>query len=105
MGVWAGGAGEPHRDSAFDSTVLLHEYMHGVTVRLVGGPAASGCLGGNDGLSLNEGYSDFVPTLLRVKAGDTRSRDYAHCGLGRGPGGRAEAALYLDQPPDHTPHF
>lgn len=35
MGVWAGaGAGEPYRDSAFDSTVLLHEYMHGVTVRL-----------------------------------------------------------------------
>lgn len=75
MGIW-GSAAPPSRDSAFDSTVLLHEYMHGVTVRLVGGPATSGCLGGNDGLSLNEGYSDFVPTLLRVKAGDTRSTDY-----------------------------
>lgn len=75
MGVWSQ-AGPPSRDSVFDSTVLLHEYMHGVTVRLVGGPTVSGCLGGNDGLSLNEGYSDFVPTLLRVKTGDTRSTDY-----------------------------
>ncbi|KAJ0107480.1 extracellular elastinolytic metalloproteinase [Diaporthe amygdali] len=77
MGVWTG-AGTPYRDSVFDSTVLLHEYMHGVTVRLVGGPTISGCLssGTTDGLSLNEGFSDFVPTLLRVKAGDTRNTDY-----------------------------
>ncbi|KAG6353737.1 hypothetical protein INS49_005446 [Diaporthe citri] len=75
MGAWTSGE-TPLRDSAFDSTVLLHEYMHAVTVRLVGGPATSGCLSGNDGLSLNEDYSDFVPTLLRVKAGDTRSTDY-----------------------------
>ncbi|KKY34064.1 putative extracellular elastinolytic metalloproteinase [Diaporthe ampelina] len=75
LGIWTG-VGTPYRDSAFDSTVLLHEYMHGVTVRLVGGPATSGCLSGSDGLSLNEGYSDLVPTLLRVKAGDTRNTDY-----------------------------
>lgn len=75
MGIWSD-AGTPQRDSVFESTVLLHEYMHGVTGRLVGGPATSGCLGGNDGLSINEGYSDFVPTLLRVKNSDTRDKDY-----------------------------
>lgn len=73
MGVWSG---TPRRDSMFDATVLLHEYMHGVTGRLVGGPATSGCLSDMNGLSINEGYSDFVPTLLRVKEGDTRSTDY-----------------------------
>ncbi|KAI8212563.1 Extracellular metalloproteinase NpI [Colletotrichum sp. SAR 10_76] len=73
MGVWTG---TPRRDSMFDATVLLHEYMHGVTGRLVGGPATSGCLSDMNGLSINEGYSDFVPTLLRVKEGDTRSTDY-----------------------------
>ncbi|KAF4826624.1 Extracellular metalloproteinase NpI [Colletotrichum tropicale] len=73
MGVWSG---TPRRDSMFDATVLLHEYMHGVTRRLVGGPATSGCLSDMNGLSINEGYSDFVPTLLRVKEGDTRSTDY-----------------------------
>ncbi|KAH0428486.1 elastinolytic metalloproteinase mep [Colletotrichum camelliae] len=73
MGVWSG---TPQRDSMFDATVLLHEYMHGVTGRLVGGPATSGCLSDMNGLSINEGYSDFVPTLLRVKEGDNRSTDY-----------------------------
>lgn len=76
MGIWSA-AGPPDRDSVFDSTVLLHEYTHGVTTRLVGGPGSPGCLGtGYDGLSLNEGYSDFVPTLLRVKTNDTRDKDY-----------------------------
>lgn len=77
MGVW-GDAGKLNRDSVFDSTVLLHEYMHGVTERLVGGPATPGCLEGDDreGLSIHEGYSDFVATLLRVKNGDTRNKDY-----------------------------
>lgn len=75
MGVW-GDAGKLKRDSVFEPTVLLHEYMHGVTDRLVGGPATSGCLEGDDGDWIDEGYSDFVPTLLRVKNGDTRNKDY-----------------------------
>ncbi|KAL1869108.1 hypothetical protein Daus18300_005644 [Diaporthe australafricana] len=65
-----------YRDSVFDSTALLQEYTHGVTVRLVGGPATSGCLSTSDELSLNEGFFNFMPTLLRVKAGDTRNTDY-----------------------------
>ncbi|KAM0335572.1 hypothetical protein ACHAQA_000620 [Verticillium albo-atrum] len=73
MGLWSQ---NPVRDSVFETTVLLHEYMHGVTLRLVGGPGSGRCLSNMDGLSINEGFSDFVPTLLRVKAGDTRSKDY-----------------------------
>ncbi|KAF6816061.1 elastinolytic metalloproteinase mep [Colletotrichum sojae] len=68
--------GNPVRDSAFDATVLLHEYTHGVNQRLVGGPASAGCLSGMVGLSIDEGYADFLPTLLRVKEGDTRATDY-----------------------------
>lgn len=76
MGV-LGDAGKLKRDPVFEPTVLLHEYMHGVTDRLVGGPATSRCVPHNDeGFSIHEGYSDFVPTLLRVKNGDTRDKDY-----------------------------
>ncbi|KAM0282809.1 hypothetical protein ACHAQH_002813 [Verticillium albo-atrum] len=73
MGVWSG---SPARDSVFDTTVLLHEYMHGVTARLVGGPGSARCLSNMDGLSIDEGFSDLVSTVLRVKTGDTRSKDY-----------------------------
>lgn len=98
MGVWTGAAGEPYRDSAFDSTVLLHEYMHGVTVRLVGGPATSGCLGGNDGLSLNEGYFRLCADAPAGQGWRHPGHGVHHCGLGHGPGDRAEVALHLDQP-------
>ncbi|KAF5019948.1 hypothetical protein F66182_8045 [Fusarium sp. NRRL 66182] len=70
MGVSAG------RDGIFDATILLHEYMHAVSTRLIGGGATAGCFSGNDGLSLDEGYSDAVPTLLRVKMTDTRETRY-----------------------------
>ncbi|EEY17878.1 extracellular elastinolytic metalloproteinase [Verticillium alfalfae VaMs.102] len=73
MSIWSGSLA---RDSVFDTTVLLHEYMHGVTARLVGGPGSGRCLSNMDGLSIDEGFSDLVPTILRVKAGDTRSKDY-----------------------------
>lgn len=101
MGVW-NWTGTPARDSAFDSTVLLHEYMHAVTGRLVGGPATDSCLSGDDGLSVNEGYSDFVPTLLRVKAGDTRSTDYtiADWATGKAVGLRSH---YISTSLDTTP--
>ncbi|KAF2676204.1 extracellular elastinolytic metallo proteinase [Lentithecium fluviatile CBS 122367] len=75
MGVWTVSGG-PSRDSVFDATVLIHEAMHCVTGRLVGGGATSGCLSTTDGLSINEGYSDLVATLLRIKQTDSRSKDY-----------------------------
>lgn len=76
MGIWNQSGGQPPRDSVFDVSIFTHEYMHAVTLRQVGGPSTSGCLGGLEGLSINEGYSDFVPTVFRVKRGDTRLTDY-----------------------------
>jgi len=34
----------PKRDSSFDTGVVIHEYTHGLSNRLTGGPANSGCL-------------------------------------------------------------
>jgi len=40
---------EDARDSAYDSQVILHEYGHGVTNRLAGGPNNVDCLRGDNG--------------------------------------------------------
>ena len=34
----------PVRDSSFEAGVVLHEYTHGLSNRLTGGPRNSGCL-------------------------------------------------------------
>jgi extracellular elastinolytic metalloproteinase len=34
----------PKRDCTFDAGVVIHEYTHGLSNRLTGGPANSGCL-------------------------------------------------------------
>jgi extracellular elastinolytic metalloproteinase len=34
----------PVRDCSFEAGVIIHEYTHGLSNRLIGGPANSGCL-------------------------------------------------------------
>ena len=34
----------PWRDGDLESGIIIHEYMHGVSTRLTGGPANSNCL-------------------------------------------------------------
>lgn len=50
---------DPRRDTAFDADVIIHEYAHGLTERLVGGPFIDGCLNGIQSGGLAEGWSDF----------------------------------------------
>jgi extracellular elastinolytic metalloproteinase len=47
------------RDSSFDGDVVLHEYGHGISNRLVGGPANTSCLGGTQAGAMGEGWSDY----------------------------------------------
>lgn len=47
------------RHTALDSTVVFHEYTHGVTNRLVGGPRNVHAMGGEQGGGMNEGLSDY----------------------------------------------
>ena len=47
----------PPIDGDFDNGIIAHELGHGVSNRLVGGPAAAGCLG--NGEQMGEGWSDF----------------------------------------------
>jgi extracellular elastinolytic metalloproteinase len=66
----------PFRDSSFDAGVVIHEYTHGLSNRLTGGPANAGCLSLLESGGMGEGWSDFYATAIRLKAGDTRATEY-----------------------------
>lgn len=56
------------RDSAFDTDVIVHEYAHGVSERLTGGPSVTGCLSNAE--SGAEGWSDFLALAVTARPGD-----------------------------------
>lgn len=66
----------PWRDSSFDAGVVLHEYTHGLSNRLTGGPANSGCLSLLESGGMGEGWSDTFATAIRLQPKDTRKTNY-----------------------------
>lgn len=66
----------PNRDSSFDAGVIIHEYTHGLSTRLTGGPANSNCLGSLESGGMGEGWGDFMATAIRLKPNDTRGKNY-----------------------------
>ena len=67
----------PHRDCSFEAGVVIHEYTHGLSNRLTGGPANSNCLNVvNEAAGMGEGWGDYMATAIRLKAGDTRNTNY-----------------------------
>ena len=56
------------RDSDFDNGIIAHEYGHGISNRLVGGPGNVGCLSGSE--QYGEGGSDFWTLVLTAKSSD-----------------------------------
>ena len=70
------------RLSSFDAGVVVHEYAHGISNRLVGGPSDVGCLSNGStnrenpsasraGEQMGEGWSDFYALLLTQRSGDS----------------------------------
>lgn len=80
---------QPARDASFASTIITHEYTHGVTSRLTGGPAdfTSLSLAGQSA-ALAEGWSDFFPRMFVQKATDQPGDAFP------------EGTWFLGQPPD-----
>lgn len=75
------------KDGDYDTLVVIHEYGHGVSNRLTGGPSASGCLQNQE--QMGEGWSDFFGALLTITPGDvgTDARAVGTYLFGQGPGG------------------
>lgn len=81
------GATVPNRDSDLDNGVIVHEYGHGISNRLTGGPANTGCLGNTE--QMGEGWSDWLALALTAKATDTadQARGIATYVAFQAPGG------------------
>ena len=60
----------PDRDSDLDAGVIAHEYGHGISNRLTGGPATVSCL--NNAEQMGEGWSDWLALNLTAHAGRPR---------------------------------
>jgi len=67
MFLWS--APNPDRDGDFDNGIVAHEYGHGISIRLGGGPSTSGCLSGQE--QQGEGWSDWFGLMITMEAGDT----------------------------------
>jgi len=68
-GTIIGISGDPDRDSDFDAGVIAHEYGHGISNRLTGGPATAACLGNAE--QMGEGWSDWHGMVLTTHPSDT----------------------------------
>ncbi|KAB8231660.1 extracellular metalloproteinase [Aspergillus alliaceus] len=66
----------PYRDGAMEAGVVIHEYTHGLSIRLTGGPANSRCLSAFESSCMGEGWGDFMATAIRLKPQDTRATNY-----------------------------
>jgi subtilisin-like proprotein convertase family protein len=76
----------PDRDSDLDNGVIAHEYGHGISNRLTGGPANVGCL--NNSEQMGEGWSDFFGLMTTMKPGDKAGdrRGIGNYALNQAPG-------------------
>ena len=77
----------PHRDGGLDNAIIIHEYAHGLSQRLTGGPASVFCL--NHGEQMGEGWSDWLALMLTMQPGDagTEARGLGTYGLAQAPDG------------------
>ncbi len=79
--------GNDNKDGCFDNLVVAHEFAHGISNRLTGGPGNTSCL--DNGEQMGEGWSDFYGAVLTIEPGDTRTdvRGVGTYLFGQGPTG------------------
>jgi len=73
-----------NRDGDLDAGIITHEYGHGISNRLTGGPNVVGCLGNQE--QMGEGWSDWLAVSLTALPSES----------GPQPRGIGTYALYTD---------
>ena len=63
----------PNRDGDLDASIILHEYTHGLSNRLVGGGPG---ISATASMGMGEGWSDFYALALLSKLGDDPNGNY-----------------------------
>lgn len=64
----------PDRDGDLDSGIIIHEYTHGISNRLTGGPSNASALSAQQSGGMGEGWSDYYSLMLTMKPTDTAAR-------------------------------
>lgn len=64
---------DPLKDGDFDNGIIAHEYGHGISNRLTGGPNATGPLGGDE--QGGEGWSDFFALYMTTTSYSSQLQD------------------------------
>lgn len=64
MFLWNTALPDSILDGDFDNAIIVHEYAHGLTQRLVGGPATNACL--NNFEQGGEGWSDYFGLMFTL---------------------------------------
>ncbi len=61
--------GPQYMDGDLEAVIVNHEYGHGISNRLTGGPSQAGCLQNEE--QMGEGWSDFFGLVTTAKTGQT----------------------------------
>ena len=70
----------PQLDGDFDNGIIAHEYGHGISNRLTGGPDATGPLGGDE--QAGEGWSDFMALYMTTQSSNAPGGTLPNRGIG-----------------------
>ncbi len=68
MQMYVGTNPDPDIDGDMDNGVIAHEYAHGISNRLTGGPSTASCLSNQE--QMGEGWSDFYALMTTLEPGD-----------------------------------
>lgn len=71
MYLWSG---SPQKDGDVDNGIITHEFSHGISNRLAGGPSQAGCVSNAE--QMGEGWSDYYALML--------TQDWANSALADG---------------------
>ena len=63
----------PRIDGALDNGVVVHEYTHGLSNRLTGGPSTTSCL--SNGEQMGEGWSDYYGLMMTTDWANAKTTD------------------------------
>src|SRR5439155_8919861 len=66
----------PNRDGDLDNQIVVHEFGHGVSNRLTGGPANANALDALQSGGMGEGWSDWWGLMFTQKTSDLKTGSY-----------------------------
>ncbi len=84
------------KDGDFDNGIVAHEYGHGISIRMTGGPSTSGCLSNAE--QMGEGWSDYFALIT------SKDTSFLDRGIGTFAAGETITGIGI-RPAKYSPDF